>query len=83
MTAATPAFNPVWAVGLMTGTVLDGNVDVALLRTDGELVQHFGPWALHPYPPKSVPSCNARRTPPGAGTSMGRSRRCSRRRRPR
>jgi len=39
-----------WAVGLMTGTVLDGNIDVALLRTDGEAVQDFGPWTLAPYP---------------------------------
>ncbi len=39
-----------WAVGLMTGTVLDGNVDIALLRTDGETVQEFGPWTLAPYP---------------------------------
>ncbi len=23
---------PIWAVGLMTGTVLDGNIDVAVLR---------------------------------------------------
>ena len=42
---------PVWAVGLMTGTVLDGNVDLALLRTDGEGVAAFGPWALRPYRP--------------------------------
>ncbi len=41
---------PRWAVGLMTGTVLDGNIDVALLRTDGEAVQGFGPWTLAPYP---------------------------------
>lgn len=41
---------PVWAVGLMTGTVLDGNVDVALLKTDGETVTEFGPYALKPYP---------------------------------
>ena len=38
-----------WSVGLMTGTVLDGDIDVALLRTDGETVQEFGPWALVPY----------------------------------
>lgn len=38
-----------WSVGLMTGTVLDGNIDVALLRTDGETVQELGPWALVPY----------------------------------
>ncbi len=41
---------PVWAAGLMTGTVLDGNVDIALIRTDGEAVQEFGPWTLAPYP---------------------------------
>ena len=39
----------VWAVGLMTGTVLDGNIDVALIRTDGTDVEAFGPWALVPY----------------------------------
>ena len=42
---------PIWAAGLMTGTVLDGNIDVALLRTDGETVERFGPWRLAPYPP--------------------------------
>lgn len=40
---------PIWAVGLMTGTVLDGNIDVALLRTDGETVERFGAYALAPY----------------------------------
>lgn len=40
-----------WAIGLMTGTVLDGNVDVALLRTDGERILEFGDYALKPYPP--------------------------------
>ena len=39
-----------WAVGLMTGTVLDGNIDVALLRTDGERIDRFGPYELAPYP---------------------------------
>ncbi len=38
------------AVGLMTGTALDGNIDLALLHTDGEAVQAFGPWELAPYP---------------------------------
>ncbi len=38
-----------WAVGLMTGTVLDGNIDVALLRTDGARVEEFGPYRLVPY----------------------------------
>ena len=42
---------PIWSVGLMTGTVLDGNIDVALLATDGERIEAFGPYALVPYPP--------------------------------
>ncbi|MGV8935586.1 MAG: anhydro-N-acetylmuramic acid kinase [Allorhizobium sp.] len=41
---------PVWAVGLMTGTVLDGNIDVALLKTDGERIETFGSYTLAPYP---------------------------------
>ncbi|WP_296082918.1 anhydro-N-acetylmuramic acid kinase [uncultured Agrobacterium sp.] len=40
---------PIWAVGLMTGTVLDGNIDVALLKTDGERVERFGAYKLAPY----------------------------------
>ena len=39
-----------WAIGLMTGTVLDGNIDIALLRSDGETISELGPWALAPYP---------------------------------
>ncbi len=42
---------PPWFVGLMTGTVLDGMIDVAALRTDGETVAAFGPWTLAPYTP--------------------------------
>src|SRR3569623_302884 len=41
---------PIWAAGLMTGTVLDGNIDVALLKTDGERIERFGPYTLSPYP---------------------------------
>ena len=41
---------PRWAIGLMTGTVLDGNIDIAALRTDGETVAAFGPWQLARYP---------------------------------
>ena len=33
---------PIWAMGLMCGTSMDG-VDAALLRTDGETVAAFGP----------------------------------------
>jgi anhydro-N-acetylmuramic acid kinase len=42
--------NPIWSAGLMTGTVLDGNIDVALLKTDGERIETFGAYALVPYP---------------------------------
>ena len=38
-----------WAIGLMTGTVLDGNIDIAAIRTDGRAVAEFGPWELAPY----------------------------------
>jgi anhydro-N-acetylmuramic acid kinase len=41
---------PIWAVGLMTGTVLDGNIDVAMLKTDGERIESFGAYTLAPYP---------------------------------
>ncbi|RYE82017.1 MAG: anhydro-N-acetylmuramic acid kinase, partial [Hyphomicrobiales bacterium] len=40
---------PAWAIGLMTGTVLDGNIDIAAIRTDGTVVAEFGPWRLSPY----------------------------------
>lgn len=33
----------------MTGTVLDGNIDVALLRTDGETVEEIGGFGFYPY----------------------------------
>ncbi|MEC4594938.1 MULTISPECIES: anhydro-N-acetylmuramic acid kinase [Nitrospirillum] len=39
-----------WAIGLMTGTVLDGMIDIAAVRTDGVEVLEFGPWTLAPYP---------------------------------
>jgi anhydro-N-acetylmuramic acid kinase len=45
----TGSFDSSWAIGLMTGTVLDGYIDVALLRTDGERIVEFGPYSLEPY----------------------------------
>ena len=41
-----------WYAGLMTGTVLDGQIDVSLLRTDGEQIAEFGPFDLVPYAPE-------------------------------
>jgi anhydro-N-acetylmuramic acid kinase len=40
-----------WAIGLMTGTVLDGHIDIALIRSDGETIAEFGPWTLASYTP--------------------------------
>ena len=41
---------PRWFAGLMTGTVLDGEIDVALIRTDGHEITEFGPSGMVPYP---------------------------------
>ncbi len=41
---------PVWALGAMSGTSLDG-VDAAMVLTDGHVVQEFGPHAYRPYTP--------------------------------
>ena len=45
--------DPVWSLGLMSGTSLDG-VDAALLCTDGVEVTAFGPGAKQPYAPEDV-----------------------------
>ena len=39
---------PVWALGLMSGTSLDG-IDAALIQTCGEQIHAFGPWISLPY----------------------------------
>ncbi len=41
---------PLWALGAMSGTSLDG-VDAAMLRTDGVTIEDFGPSAFRPYTP--------------------------------
>lgn len=41
---------PVWALGTMSGTSLDG-VDAALVHTDGERILGFGGTAYRPYAP--------------------------------
>lgn len=46
--------NPAWSVGLMTGTVLDGHIDVALLKTDGKRIHEFGSYTLAPYSSETV-----------------------------
>ena len=42
------AFEPLWALGMMSGTSLDG-IDAALIRTDGETVDECGPALTVPY----------------------------------
>lgn len=39
---------PVWALGCMSGTSLDG-VDAALIETDGDVIVGFGPTVFRPY----------------------------------
>lgn len=39
---------PIWALGTMSGTSLDG-VDAAMVLTDGERILEFGPSAYRPY----------------------------------
>jgi anhydro-N-acetylmuramic acid kinase len=39
---------PIWALGTMSGTSLDG-VDAAMVLTDGERILDFGPSAYRPY----------------------------------
>ena len=39
---------PLWVLGTMSGTSLDG-VDAAMLRTDGHQILEFGPDAYRPY----------------------------------
>ncbi len=39
---------PIWALGAMSGTSLDG-VDAAMVLTDGQTISEFGPHAYRPY----------------------------------
>ena len=43
-----------WSIGLMTGTVNDGYIDIAALRTDGTDVVEFGPFELFPYKDRAI-----------------------------
>ena len=48
MNKAREQFTPVWALGAMSGTSMDG-VDVAMVQTDGEQIFEFGTHAYRPY----------------------------------
>jgi anhydro-N-acetylmuramic acid kinase len=48
-----------FTLGLMTGTALDGVIDVATLHTDGTDIQSFGPWSLENYDPHLRPILRA------------------------
>lgn len=41
---------PIWSLGLMSGTSLDG-IDAAWLRTDGHSIREIGEGFMVPYPP--------------------------------
>ncbi len=45
---SVPKAGPIWALGAMSGTSLDG-VDAAMVLTDGHRVLEFGPHAYRPY----------------------------------
>lgn len=49
---------PIWALGCMSGTSLDG-VDAAMLRTDGADIVEFGPHAFRPYAPAEAATIRA------------------------
>ncbi len=44
-------FEPIWALGLMSGTSMDG-VDGAMLMTDGQNIHAFGDSYFRPYSPQ-------------------------------
>ncbi|HSR56136.1 MAG TPA: anhydro-N-acetylmuramic acid kinase [Alphaproteobacteria bacterium] len=58
---------PVWALGLMSGTSMDG-VDAALIKTDGRSVAEVGPFLTLPYERKT----RARLAAAVAGNADGR-----------
>ncbi|MGB0629551.1 MAG: anhydro-N-acetylmuramic acid kinase [Alphaproteobacteria bacterium] len=65
------AFAPVWALGLMSGTSMDG-IDVALIETDGERVFGGGPACTVPYAPDLEQSIRAALGKPDHGPALDR-----------
>lgn len=61
--------SPILAIGLMSGTSLDG-VDAAIIETDGESVSHFGPWLTLSYPKTLRERIRAAALDPACGDIM-------------
>ncbi|MCB6177322.1 anhydro-N-acetylmuramic acid kinase [Rhodobacter sp. Har01] len=61
---------PIWVLGAMSGTSLDG-VDAAMILTDGHRVLDFGPTAYRPYTPAEQATLRAAlgRWPGGSGVA--------------
>jgi len=51
-------FEPIWALGLMSGTSMDG-VDGAMLMTDGQSIHAFGDSYFRPYSPQEQETISA------------------------